>query len=45
MDSKCFIRIVVNSLLYECNYYMAGKNIRFITCGLMATPRDDPNHM
>ena len=28
MDSKFFIRIVVTSLpIYECNYYMAGKNI------------------
>ena len=28
MDSKFFIRIVVTSLpIYECNYYMANKNI------------------
>ena len=28
MDSKFFIKIVATSLpIYECNYYMAGKNI------------------
>ena len=28
MDNKFFIRIVVTSLpIYECNYYMANKNI------------------
>ena len=28
MDKKFFIKIVATSLpIYECNYYMAGKNI------------------
>ena len=47
MDSKFFVKIVVTPLpIYECNCYIAGKNIETATRDKSNIfTRDDYNHM